>query len=600
MKSWRHDTHKPVSAMHQYAKRLRDQQNHATALSAHEQTLRLEQIDALMHQIVEDSFDGILTVDENGLIQTANAAACRIFQCNLRELLKSEIETFVPHFAGLRDPHSVTYAVGRGHQETTARRLGEQLFPIDICISRIASSDTPSHILIVRDITELRQNQAILEHQALHDALTGLPNRTLLKDRMQQAISSARRSGHLVALFLLDLDRFKQINDTLGHHIGDLLLKDLAKRLLMPVRATDTVARLGGDEFAILLPSIETQEFGIELAERVLAVFEKPFEVQENLQLHVNCSIGVAFFPIHTEDPHRLMQCADVAMYAAKGGAERIIVYDSTKDSNSVRRLRLSTELRNAITDDEQLSMVYQPKIDLKSQMICGVEALCRWRHPHLGLVPPDEFVQHAEQTGAITELTRWTFEAALCELARWSVGGFDLSLAINLSARMLHDESIPQLLASIARSYNLDPTRIIIEITESAIVLDPLTARKNACHLADAGFELAIDDYGTGYSSLSALQSLPIRELKIDRSFVLDMLANPASDVIVRSTVDLAHNLGMRVVAEGVETREHFNRLRQLYADIAQGYFISIPLNGRDFLNFLDSRPVQKLLSVA
>lgn len=600
MKNWRSDARKPLSAMLQYAQRLREQRNQAVALTAREQTLRLEQIDALMHRIVEDSFDGIITVDENGIVQTANAAACRIFQRQLRDLLNGEIVDIVPSYRNLVDPHSVTYAVGRGHHETTARRIDEQPFPIDICISQIASSEKPSYVLIVRDITELRQNQAILEHQALHDALTGLPNRTLLKDRMQQAISSARRNGQMVALFLLDLDRFKQINDTLGHHIGDLLLRDLAKRLLLPVRATDTVARLGGDEFAILLPNIETEAFGIELAERVLAVFEKPFEVQENLQLHVNCSIGVAFFPIHTEDPHRLIQCADVAMYAAKGGSERIIVYDSSKDSNSVRRLRLSTELRNAISDDEQLSMVYQPKIDLKSQMICGVEALCRWRHPHLGLVPPDEFVQHAEQTGAITELTRWTFEAALRELARWSVGGFDLSLAVNLSARMLHDESIPQLLASIARSYNLDPPRIIIEITESAIVLDPLTARKNAYHLADAGFELAIDDYGTGYSSLSALQSLPIRELKIDRSFVLDMLANPASDVIVRSTVDLAHNLGMRVVAEGVETRDHYNRLRQLFTDIAQGYFISIPLNGQDFLSFLDNRPVQKLMNVA
>lgn len=588
-----------MSAMSHYAQRLREQRNQVVASSAHVQSQRLEQIDMLMHQIVEDSFDGILTVSENGRIQTANAAACRIFQCRLSELLNCAAVDLIPGFQDLLDPQAITYAVGLGHHETSAIRADSPPFPIDICISQVSLSDTSSYVLIVRDITELRQHQAILEHQALHDALTGLPNRSLLKDRMQQAISSARRTGQMVALLLLDLDRFKLINDTLGHHIGDLLLKDLAKRLLLPVRATDTVARLGGDEFAILLPSIETQEFGMELAERVQAVFSKAFEVQENLQLDVNCSIGVAFFPIHTEDPHRLMQCADVAMYAAKGGTERIVVYDSTKDSNSVRRLRLSTELRNAISDDEQLSMVYQPKIDLKSQVICGVEALCRWRHPHLGLVPPDEFVRHAEQTGAISELTRWTFEAALRELARWSVGGFDLSLAINLSARMLHDEAIPKLLTSIARSYNIDPQRIIIEITESAIVHDPLTARKNVYHLADAGFELAIDDYGTGYSSLSALQSLPIRELKIDRSFVLDMLSNPASDVIVRSTVDLAHNLGMRVVAEGVETRDHFNRLRQLYAGIAQGYFISIPLNGQDFLDFLDSQKVQKFVSV-
>lgn len=209
MKNWRSDARKPLSAMLQYAQRLREQRNQAVALTAREQTLRLEQIDALMHRIVEDSFDGIITVDENGIVQTANAAACRIFQRQLRDLLNGEIVDIVPSYRNLVDPHSVTYAVGRGHHETTARRIDEQPFPIDICISQIASSEKPSYVLIVRDITELRQNQAILEHQALHDALTGLPNRTLLKDRMQQAISSARRNGQMVALFLLDLDRFK-------------------------------------------------------------------------------------------------------------------------------------------------------------------------------------------------------------------------------------------------------------------------------------------------------------------------------------------------------------------------------------------------------
>ena len=489
----------------------------------------------------------------------------------------------------------MNYAIGKGHVETIAVDRNRRPFPVDICISQTLFGQDPIYVAVIRDITELRKQQELLEHQALHDSLTGLPNRLLLNDRVEHALAAAKRNDGRTALLLLDLDRFKQVNDTLGHHIGDLLLKDLAKRLLKPVRSADTVARLGGDEFAILLPEIDSLEQALQLAERVKTAFDTPFEVMDNLQLDVGCSIGIGLYPDHTKDAARLMQCADVAMYAAKTGTEKIVVYDPSKDGNSMRRLTLSSELKQAIGGGE-LTMEFQPKYDMELSKVTGFEALCRWFHPRLGKVPPDEFVLHAEQTGIIPDLTRWTFEAGLAQLAQFRHNGLDIDVALNLSARMLHDETIPMLLRNMVRDLGVPAERVVVEITESAIVLDPAGAKTNAKRLCDAGFRLSIDDFGTGYSSLSFLQSMPLHEIKIDRSFVIDMLVNNASTTIVRSTIDLAHNLGLKVVAEGVETREHFNRLMALKADVIQGYFVAPPISADAVGGWLRNKPVRKL----
>jgi diguanylate cyclase len=307
-----------------------------------------------------------------------------------------------------------------------------------------------------------------------------------------------------------------------------------------------------------------------------LAVFQQQFVLKDGIALDVGCSIGVAISPIHAEEHGKLMQCADVAMYRAKGGAQKIVVYDQSKDTNSVRQLTLSSELRQAIRDST-LAMEYQPQLCIRSQLIKSVEGLARWRHPTLGYVPPDEFVAHAEQGGLIAELTRWTFETALAQLNNWKSSGIDLSLSINLSAKVLIDPTLPDTLSGMLRESRVSPQKLILEITESALMIDPDLALHIVKSLANLGVRLSIDDFGTGFSSLAYLQKLPLDEIKID-------------SVIVRSTIDLAHNLGLTVVAEGVENVDHIDALARLDCDTAQGFCISPALNTDLLSQWLDS----------
>jgi diguanylate cyclase (GGDEF)-like protein/PAS domain S-box-containing protein len=557
------------------------------------QLKKVAQLDALMQKVFEATFDAILTVEEDGRIAAANTAAALVFGYPRAAMDGMHIERLLPEFQRVLRPRlpeeTDADKVVLGHRESIGARSSGTSFPVDVSVGMSESGLGRIYVLAVRDITEMREQQKQLEHQALHDALTGLPNRVLLANRIEHALAAANRNRKGVALLLLDLDRFKEVNDTLGHHVGDALLRELAKRLLEPVRSGDTVARLGGDEFAVLLPNVETQEQAQELAGRLLAIFRDQFQVEGDLLIEVGCSIGIAMFPDHSTDPAKLMQCADVAMYAAKQGPEKIVLYDPGKDTNSVRQLTLSGELRQAINENK-LTIEYQPKLHLTSQTIKSVEALARWRHERLGYVPPTEFVTHAEQTGLIHDLSRWSLEAALTQLAAWHSTGYQLNVAINLSARMLHSDSMIELAKAMLRDFAVPPHLLTMEITESALVVDPDVAKANVRKLHDLGVRLSIDDFGTGYSSLSLLQQLPLNELKIDKSFVLDMLNSHANTVIVRSTIDLAHNLGLEVVAEGVESFQHIEALAGLGCDMAQGYFIARPLPGNLFKQWLDS----------
>lgn len=436
------------------------------------------------------------------------------------------------------------------------------------------------------DITDRKAQQAELEHQALHDALTGLPNRSLLVDRLNFGLRTAQRDRTSLALLLLDLNRFKDINDTLGHQVGDQVLREVAARMTMPLRETDTVARLGGDEFAVLLPVVTDLERAREVAARVLEALSQPFEVGE-LSLDVGASIGIALYPIHAEDGSRLLQCADVAMYVAKQNNSHVALYDACKDHNSVRHLTLTGELRRAIERNE-LALYYQPKIDLRTQRVCGVEALARWHHPTHGFIPPNEFVAQAEHTGLIQPLTLWAFNTALSQLAEWRGAGFDFDMAVNLSPRNLHEERLPDLLCDLLQRWDVSPDHLTLEITESAILLDPERSLEVVSRLDAIGLHLAIDDFGTGYSSLAQLKRLPVNELKIDQSFIMQMTEDENDLAIVRSTIELAHNLGLKVVAEGVESEEILKRLQGLECDIGQGYFIAHPLPAADLANWL------------
>ena len=427
------------------------------------------------------------------------------------------------------------------------------------------------------------------QHQALHDGLTGLPNRTLLRDRTGQAIRQADRELVPAALALLDLDRFKEVNDTLGHHDGDQLLLQVGERLQAALRKVDTVARLGGDEFAVLLPRIETAEGAVAVARKLQAAFEEPF-VLEGLSLEVEASIGLALYPEHGNDAEQLLQHADIAMYVAKETHAGFVLFDPSLDQHSPRRLALLGELRRAI-DQQQLLLHYQPKIDAHTSQVLGVEALVRWQHPDHGLIPPGEFIPLAERTGLIGPLTHYVLDAALRQCRDWRQDGHELSVAVNISARRLLDLDFPDEVAGLLATWDVPARLLVIEITESTIMADPALAIQILGRLNAMGVQLAIDDFGTGYSSMAYLKELPVHELKVDQSFVAHMTSNSRDAVIVHSTVDLGRNLGLRVVAEGVEDSLTLQHLDLLGCHAVQGYHISRPIPPDDLISWLEQQ---------
>jgi diguanylate cyclase (GGDEF)-like protein len=424
------------------------------------------------------------------------------------------------------------------------------------------------------------------ERQALHDGLTGLPNRILLHDRTGQAIRQADRELVPAALALIDLDRFKEVNDTLGHHYGDQLLIQVGQRLQGALRAVDTVARLGGDEFAVLLPKIATTKGAVKVANKLQAALEQPF-LLEGLALDVEASIGLALYPDHGTDPEDLLQHADIAMYVAKQTHAGFVLFDPALDQHSPHKLTLLGELRRAI-DHHQLRLHYQPKIDTHTSQILGVEALVRWQHPTHGLLGPDEFIPLAERTALIGPLTHHVLDTALGQCHQWRQAGHQLPVAVNVSARRLLDLGFPDEVAELLAHWQIPAPLLVVEITESTIMADPTHAIQILGRLNQMGVQLSIDDFGTGYSSMAYLKNLPVHELKIDRSFVAHMTSNPSDAVIVRSTVDLGRNLGLRVVAEGVEDPATWEQLDMLGCDAIQGYYISRPLPPEDLINWL------------
>lgn len=430
----------------------------------------------------------------------------------------------------------------------------------------------------------LREQAAENERLALHDALTGLPNRRLLNDRLDRAVLTAERSAKKVALMMLDIDRFKEVNDTLGHDRGDALLMQVAERISNVLRDADTVARLGGDEFAVLAPNVESAMDAERLARRVHSVFDEPF-VLDDLVLHVDSSLGVALLPMHAQDGTELMQRADTAMYAAKASHVGVLVYDPSDDGYSTDRLMLLGDLRRAI-GTPQLFIHYQPKIDLTTDQVVGLEALLRWNHPTRGNIPPNDFIPLAETTGLIYGLTRYVLELVLTQMAEWDEfdSGFSgMSVAVNLSSRNLLEPSFSEYVEDMLASHQVEPERLELEVTESALIEDPVRSHEMLHKLAGLGVTLAVDDFGTGYTSMAQLESMPLTTLKIDRSFVVRMADDPGGATLVKAMVDLAHEFGLEVVAEGVEDEEVTTQLRELGCDIGQGYLWSRPVHGDD-----------------
>ena len=438
---------------------------------------------------------------------------------------------------------------------------------------------------------QVNARQVDLEYQALHDGLTGLPNRTLLLDRLQQAIFTARREHSHLTLLIMDLDGFKEVNDTVGHQVGDSLLKEVGVRLLIAIREMDTVARLGGDEFAILLPDLSDHQ-ATNVAAKIRHTLEEVFVV-DDLRLYISASIGIASYPEHGARAQTLIQRADVAMYVAKRNKTGHAIYNPKEDQHSVGRLALMSDLRHAL-DIKSLHLHYQPKVNIADNTVIGVEALLRWNHPKFGMIPPDEIIPLAEQTGLIKPLTLWVLDESAKQSKEWLNNGIKLCVAVNLSVYNLQDLDFVDEVKKTLSKYELVPEYIRMEVTESTMMANPQNAVQVLTQLNEMGVKISIDDFGTGFSSLAYLKQLPVDELKIDKSFVIDMTDSDDDAVIVRSTIDLAHNLGLHVVAEGVESRDAWNILEMLGCDLAQGIYMGSPMTKSDLEIWLEDRTRQ------
>ena len=441
---------------------------------------------------------------------------------------------------------------------------------------------------VSRDVTERRRNEEQLKHLATHDELTGLANRTLLQDRLEQAFHYANRSGRVVAILLLDLDRFNVINDSLGHDFGDKLLCLLAQRLLQVVREADTVARLGGDEFALLLAEVADSEDVGMVAAKILKHVAEPLWV-DNREVLLTASLGISLYPQDSTDAVTLIRNADLAMYRAKkDGRNSFSFYDPEMNLRVQETLELETDLRQAL-DREEFLLHYQPKVDLASGAVIGCEALVRWRHPRRGLVPPNDFIPLAEETGLIVPLGAWVLREACRQTRLWKDQGLPpVSVAVNLSARQFRQGDLLQLVADVLAETGLDAHLLDLELTESTVMDNPLKAGKTMLELKKLGVGLSLDDFGTGYSSLNYLRRFPVDCLKIDRSFIRDVVDDPSGASVVTSVISIAHNLGMAAVAEGVENEDQLSFLASCGCDTYQGYFFSRPVPVEDFVALL------------
>ena len=430
-------------------------------------------------------------------------------------------------------------------------------------------------------MTAIQTETMALEHQALHDPLTNMPNRKMFNNYLQNSISSSAYTNKKFILILSDLDRFK-----------DIILQQVGERLHETLRSNDMVARLGGDEFGVILADT-TLDQAVIILKKILDSFELPFNI-EGHHLDIGISMGVVEYPLHGDDVNILIQRADVAMYNAKNKRMGFSAYESSEDSHAVSRLALAAELRQAL-NNKLLQLYYQPKIDLKTGMIYGAEALLRWDHAERGFISPDEFIPLAEHTGLIQPITYMVMEQAAKQCELWNEMGHKMEISINISMNCMHDAKLPADINKIILSKKISPDQIMLELTENIFIKDPVRSKKILDNISSMGIGISIDDFGTGYSSLAYLKQLPVNELKIDRSFVMEMLDDESDEVIVRTTIDLAHNMDIKVVAEGVESQEIMNKLKEFNCNSAQGYYLGRPMQADQFIEHLNKNKNKK-----
>ena len=549
-----------------------------------------------LSQAVEQSPISTVITNPKGKIQYANSSFLQFKGISLNDCVGKNIETISAIGNNSETYEDIFNVINSGagwSGELSADNKDNESRCISVRISSVNNNKgEPEHaVFMIDDISEAKDQQNTLKRQALHDSLTDLPNRTLFIDRLEQAMLAAEREEKLLTVLLMDLDHFKEINDTLGHHIGDLLLKKVGPKIHQNLRSIDTVARMGGDEFLILLPG-SNEEHSMEVARKILVSITEPFLVDGHT-LEVGASIGIAVYPTHADDANSLIRRADVAMYDAKHKKSGCNLYNPKDDQHNPGRLTMMTELRQAI-EQNQLCLYYQPKINLKENKCVGVEALVRWNHPEKGQILPDAFIVDAEKSNTIKSLTQWVLTTAIEQSAQWNKEGFCIDLSVNISARDFQDPALLKLIEDKISNSSIEPACLTLELTESAVMTDTKKAFDSLSKLDKMGVKLAIDDFGTGYSSLDYLKRLPVDELKIDRSFVIDMATSKNDEAIVRSTIDLAHNLGLSVVAEGVEDQNSLDLLEKMGCDTMQGYFTCRPLPADEISEYLSKFPIK------
>jgi diguanylate cyclase (GGDEF)-like protein/PAS domain S-box-containing protein len=535
-----------------------------------------------LRSVVDASTDAIICIDARGVIRTANPATSRIFGCFHATLFDASLTGLVPGLAS--DIEMGLESLTGTPLERMALTASGRKLPVEITLSRVATEEG-LFTAIVRDVSERQAQQRALEYQATHDPLTGLPNRTALARQLGIVLGQASELQR-VALLMLDLSRFKEVNDTLGHDVGDEVLREVARRFSTQLQGRAFISRIGGDEFAVVVADVGDHGAIDDLAQRLIASLRTPID-SRGVAIEVGVNIGIAVAPDHGLDARELLRHADVAMYAAKRHGAGSEYYDVVDDHHTVRRLGMLSELRAAI-ENGGVRLHYQPQVSLKTGGVASVEALVRWQHPLYGDVSPAEFVALAEATDLIHPLTYWAIRAALGDVVEWSKRGVELRVAINVSARVLQDIDFPARLRRLLQESVVRPQQVELEITETAMLVDPDRAKLIVRELHALGVLIAIDDYGTGFSSLGYLRDLRVHSLKLDKSFVVDLETREQNRVIVESTVQMAHALGLQVVAEGVETPWVESYLRSIGYDLGQGYLFARPMTAEDCASWI------------
>jgi diguanylate cyclase (GGDEF)-like protein/PAS domain S-box-containing protein len=551
---------------------------------------QLDEERARLAQIVESSNDAIFSVSLDDIITSWNKGAEKIFGYTAREIIGQPIFTLLPP-ERYGERSQILRAILGGdeleHFETTRVRKDGSQFYASLTISPILAAGGSGKILgnsvIARDVTERRQLEEVIQHQAHHDTLTDLPNRQLFMDFLDRELAQARRNDTRLALLFLDLNGFKQINDTMGHSCGDRLLQEVARRLRACIRESDTVARLGGDEFTVLMPDLShTYDVGIVL-QKILGVFARPFML-DNVAVESSTSVGVCMFPEDGEHSEELIKKADIAMYDAKGsGKNAYQFYNAEINARTMKRQQMEGFLRQAVGKGE-LVLLFQPLVCSDTRVIIGAEALLRWRHPEQGLLTPDQFLTIAEDSGAIIPIGEWVLRNACDQARAWNKKGYPLSLSVNLSNRQFHQSNLVERTAMILAETGLKPQQLEFDVTEQTIMTDTDFSLRSMRSLTDMGVTLAIDNFGSGCSSLYWIKKMPAHRLKIDKSFINNMLSEPDELAVVNAVIAMSHNLKIEVVANGVETEEQLAIIQESGCDQFQGYVISAPLPPVEF----------------